>query len=211
MNNQKLSYFKDKLLEEKSNVVDTINKIKENNVNKSMKNYYNELSLYDNHPADIGTETFMMEQEKNLRNNHELILNEIDNALDRIENGTYGKCKMCGNNIEEERLEILPYVKTCSKCKNDNPSMQNMIKDRPIEEDVLKFPFGRTKKDNSEENFIGTDGEDLYQSVAEFNHRKNDPSFNTGDEQGVYDEDEPGCVEEVEQISNNYYKKLLED
>ncbi len=41
------------------------------------------------------------------------ILNAIDDALERIENGTYGICEVCGKDIEKERLEVLPWTTLC--------------------------------------------------------------------------------------------------
>jgi DnaK suppressor protein len=37
----------------------------------------------------------------------------VENALSRIENGTYGKCEVCGEQIEEQRLQALPYATLC--------------------------------------------------------------------------------------------------
>lgn len=39
----------------------------------------------------------------------------VENALSRIENGTYGECEVCGEQIEEQRLEALPYATLCMK------------------------------------------------------------------------------------------------
>ncbi|MEN2998558.1 MAG: TraR/DksA C4-type zinc finger protein [Brevinematia bacterium] len=44
------------------------------------------------------------------------IIDKINDALRRIEDGTYGKCKLCGAEIEIERLEALPYTDICSAC-----------------------------------------------------------------------------------------------
>lgn len=46
----------------------------------------------------------------------ELRLEDINNALKEIENGTYGICKSCGNKIEEDRLEANPAAQTCKAC-----------------------------------------------------------------------------------------------
>lgn len=42
---------------------------------------------------------------------------QVDEALERIENGTYGKCEECGDTIPIERLEILPYATLCVACQ----------------------------------------------------------------------------------------------
>lgn len=44
------------------------------------------------------------------------IIDKINEALRRIDEGTYGKCKLCGGEIEIERLEAIPYTDICSSC-----------------------------------------------------------------------------------------------
>lgn len=63
--------------------------------------------------ADHATDTFMRELDGGLEQNAEHLLAEIDEALARIENGTYGICVACGRPIPEERLEAVPYATLC--------------------------------------------------------------------------------------------------
>ncbi|MCT1902824.1 TraR/DksA C4-type zinc finger protein [Oceanobacillus sojae] len=72
-----------------------------------------ELSNYDNHPADTGTELFDKERDSALRRLAESELEEINNSLHAMEEGTYGICKVCGGNIDPERLEALPTADCC--------------------------------------------------------------------------------------------------
>jgi DnaK suppressor protein len=65
------------------------------------------------HLADNASETYMRELDGGLEENADHILVEIDAALARIENGTYGTCAICGRPIGEERLEAVPYAKLC--------------------------------------------------------------------------------------------------
>ncbi|MTI67614.1 MAG: molecular chaperone DnaK [Firmicutes bacterium] len=210
MDKDKLNYYKNRLIEEKNSTLKTVDTMNEES-NKALKESTDELSVYDNHPADIGSETYMMEQSMNLKNNEELIIKQIDIALEKIKNGTYGRCEICGDEMDLDRLDIIPYVKTCLNCRDDKLPMNDMNNQRPAEEDNLKYPFGRTNKDHSQEEYVGTDGEDISQSLYKFNQIKNDPSLNTGDDVGVYDEKEAGIVEDVEKISNDFYKGQLEN
>jgi RNA polymerase-binding transcription factor DksA len=72
-----------------------------------------ELSNLDQHPGDLGTETF--EQAKNLslleQVEHELL--EIDGAFERLARGTYGTCQACGKAIPAARLQTLPAARFC--------------------------------------------------------------------------------------------------
>ncbi len=65
------------------------------------------------HLGDHGTDTFMRELDNGLEENAEHLIQEIDAALERIANGTYGTCAACGRPIAEERLDALPYAKLC--------------------------------------------------------------------------------------------------
>ncbi|MCF7818421.1 MAG: TraR/DksA family transcriptional regulator [Kiritimatiellales bacterium] len=72
-------------------------------------------SLSQNEPdpslSDQGTDTFDREFALNQLSNEQDVLFEIDEAIRRIENGTYGICEITGNPINVERLEALPYVR----------------------------------------------------------------------------------------------------
>jgi DnaK suppressor protein len=72
-----------------------------------------ELSSVDQHPGDLGSETF--EHEKNLslleQVSDELL--QIEAAFHRLEQGTYGTCQACGRPIAAERLEALPATRFC--------------------------------------------------------------------------------------------------
>ena len=71
----------------------------------------------DQHPADTATETVEREIGNTLEDHDERVLEAIDAALLRIEDGTYGKCVNCGAQIPEERLEAMPWATLCIECK----------------------------------------------------------------------------------------------
>jgi DnaK suppressor protein len=68
------------------------------------------------HLADLGTENFDEEISVTLVENEDRILIEIDDALARIEQGTFGKCENCHQEISRERLRALPYARYCIRC-----------------------------------------------------------------------------------------------
>jgi len=72
-----------------------------------------ELSTVDQHPGDIGTETFEHEKNQSLLEqvNDELL--QIEAAFQRLEQGTYGICQACGRPIGDERLEAMPATRFC--------------------------------------------------------------------------------------------------
>jgi RNA polymerase-binding transcription factor DksA len=67
----------------------------------------------DDHIADTASETYMRELDGGLEENAEHLLEKIEGALLRIEDGTYGTCAICGRTIEEERLRAVPYATLC--------------------------------------------------------------------------------------------------
>lgn len=73
----------------------------------------------DNHPADTATETFDRELDFTLEEADEQLLEAIDTALRKIEEGTYGICERCGRQIAPERLEAVPWATLCIDCKRD--------------------------------------------------------------------------------------------
>jgi RNA polymerase-binding protein DksA len=76
-----------------------------------------EEETYDNHLADSATATLNREIDYTLEENSEHVLGSIDEALRRIESGTYGTCVRCGKPISEERLEAIPYATRCIDCQ----------------------------------------------------------------------------------------------
>lgn len=72
-----------------------------------------ELSHYDNHPGDEGSDLYNEELQQALNEKDRQYLEEIKAALTRMEIGTYGKCEVCGKPIAYARLEALPTTTTC--------------------------------------------------------------------------------------------------
>ena len=70
-----------------------------------------------NHLADDATELFLQEEEIAIDNSLRGMITEIDNALERIANGTYGKCERCGKPIPLKRLEARPFSTLCIEDK----------------------------------------------------------------------------------------------
>lgn len=200
MNRDNLNRYKDMLLKKKSDLLATINQMEENGVKEGQREELSELSTIDNHPADMATEVFDKERSFALFENEKNLLAKIDKSLKNIDNGTYGLCEMCGKEIETERLDILPYATTCKDCMNKKEGYSTYKPDRPVEEDVLRFPFGRSFRDISDENEY--DGEDAWQDVGRYNNQKH-TKRNYDDEEII------GTVEWIENISNQHYKNQL--
>ena len=72
-----------------------------------------EISSYDQHQADMGTETFEREKDLSILEQVEAELADVEHALRRLDEGTYGTCEVDGKPIPEERLEAMPATRLC--------------------------------------------------------------------------------------------------
>jgi YteA family regulatory protein len=199
LDKSKLGYYRDKLLAKKQQIENQISSIEERGLHASMGDSVGELSFYDNHPGDLGSELFERGKDLALRDNAVIQLDNIEKALARIEEGSYGYCSNCHRPINEERLEAVPETEHCTGCRREAEGQGNRHL-RPIEEDVIRPPFG----DQSVNEAAYFDGEDAWQAVARYGTSET-PS-DLGEERAQYpnvyvnwDEDLDG-VEEVDNI-----------
>jgi RNA polymerase-binding protein DksA len=104
--------FRERLLDERRRVLDAIENIHAENPG-SIGEETDELTFQDNHLGDVATATFDREMASTLEENSNHVLAEIEAALARIDDGTYGFCERCGKPIGEERLDALPWATLC--------------------------------------------------------------------------------------------------
>ncbi|MDD4237971.1 MAG: TraR/DksA C4-type zinc finger protein [Desulfotomaculaceae bacterium] len=199
MDKAMLMDFKKRLSEERKNLLERINYINEQGLGEALEDSISELSTYDNHPADIGTEVFERSKDFALRESAMLSVVAVDDALDRINEGTYGTCDVCGKGIALERLEALPSTTICRDCKEAEEKIPHRD-ERPAEEDVLAKPFARSFTDAS--GNVEYDGEDAWQEVARYSETTDEWSRG-GSYYGYSDYDiveDRGSVDEVDNI-----------
>ena len=72
---------------------------------------------HSNHMADDATEAFEQTVDVAIRRKVETSLEEVERALAKLDDGTYGICESCGARIERARLEVLPYALYCLDCQ----------------------------------------------------------------------------------------------
>jgi RNA polymerase-binding protein DksA len=111
-------YYKNLLLKKKKEVESNLRNIKEMTSAKSEIELIGELSSSDDHLAEYASVVYDHENALTVEVVLKDLLNQIDNALARIENGTYGICEVCEKPIGKERLDIIPYATMCVKCKS---------------------------------------------------------------------------------------------
>ena len=109
--------FRDALLEERGRVEHAIATLRDEHPGSLDEEVEEIAATSDNHLAETATATLGREIDYTLGENSGEVLEQIDAALARIEEGSYGTCRRCGKEIAEERLEAYPWAALCIDCK----------------------------------------------------------------------------------------------
>lgn len=108
--------FKEKLLLLRARLRGDVNTMADATLGRPRTEANGDLSSMPIHMADVGTDNFEQEFTLSLMANDEEVLDLIEHALERIEEGTYGSCTECGGRIPKTRLNAIPYTPYCIKC-----------------------------------------------------------------------------------------------
>ena len=204
MDKTMLAVFTARLMKDKERLKEQITGLEETGLGDTMADSIGELSVYDNHPADLGDEMFERSKDIAIRDNAHLLIEATEAALDRIESGTYGICQSCGGDIPLARMEAMPSAARCVTCQQKADS--DGRSPRPLEEDALQPPFHRTFLDTAQFESVGYDGEDALQDVLRYGS-----SDTPQDIPGTYDykalfpnsNEHQGIVERTDAIPDN--------
>ena len=109
--------FKKLIMKIKDNIVDDIKHISEDTLKKSQKDASGDISGYTYHMADVATDTYDREFSLGLASNDRQFLYELEDALKKIDDGTFGICESCKMLIAKTRLKAVPYARHCVKCQ----------------------------------------------------------------------------------------------
>ena len=116
MNKTELKKFKQRLMAERERILNDLNRLQDDTLKQSPRDSSGNLSGYAIHIADAADEDYTRSFNLNLASNKQQILHEIDAALDKIEDKTYGDCENCGGRITQKRLKAKPMARFCLKC-----------------------------------------------------------------------------------------------
>jgi RNA polymerase-binding transcription factor DksA len=113
-----LKHFEARLLDERKRAVAQMDQFSDQ-VGTSQNEASGEMTSWRFHQADIGSETYEREQTFLLASREGRLLWHIDEALRRLYGSpaSFGRCEECGDTIGRERLDAIPYVVRCVKCK----------------------------------------------------------------------------------------------
>ncbi len=112
-----LEYFEGLVKEKRKKIMDSLDYYRSTVVDKNTKEASGDSSAYSYHMADQGTDAMEREKAFLFASRDEKYLKQLDDALLRISNGTYGICRSCGELIGKERLEAVPTTTICYDCK----------------------------------------------------------------------------------------------
>jgi RNA polymerase-binding transcription factor DksA len=116
---EELEGFKKIILEKRRETVEELDTLKESMMDVTTGEYVSESSTYSLH-MEQGTDAMEREKTFLFASRGSKFVNQLDDALARIEAGTYGVCRVCNLLIPKERLEAVPTAQTCAEYKNTN-------------------------------------------------------------------------------------------
>jgi YteA family regulatory protein len=221
-----LTQLQQQLIQEKKDLEDQLKGNDHFGLEHSIRENPGELSNYDNHPADVATEVYERGKDIALNENAEYHLLQAEEALILMKEGKYGLCAVCHEAIPYERLEAIPTTKYCID-HVPNPG-QHTYDQRPVEEDFLMPPFGRTSLDEQgDQNQF--DGEDAWQIVESWGNSDSpamagDREIHDYNDMFIESDEQEGFVEPIESflatdiygrqlsvVRNKAYRRYIED
>ena len=113
-----LAFFRAQLQKQLELIQGNLNALAGDNLKRSPIESTGDISAHSTHMADQGTDNFDRELALNLASSRQESLYDVEDAIRRIDDGTYGACESCGGAIERPRLKALPFAKKCMGCQN---------------------------------------------------------------------------------------------
>ncbi|MCK5832634.1 TraR/DksA C4-type zinc finger protein [bacterium] len=117
MRTREIERIKAKLVKMREEILSEIGRFEDNILHKNRKDNTGEVSSFTTHPADMGAETAEYEKAYLLASKENRLFKLITQAIERIENNSFGNCIECGAQIPLERLRAIPYSPYCVDCK----------------------------------------------------------------------------------------------
>lgn len=117
MNKREIKHFEKKLLAERERLAKSLGKLESSVLKRTQREASGDLSAYSIHPADLGTDAMEREKDLQVASAEGRLYNEINEALDRLLDGSYGVCQSCQKPIDPRRLEVVPHARHCLKCQ----------------------------------------------------------------------------------------------
>lgn len=165
LSQKQLDYFRDLLLIKRAEILGDVDSMEAEALRKSRNESSGNISNMPIHMADIGTDNYEQEFALGLLDSERKILHEIDDALERISEGSYGICEGTGQAIGLPRLEANPWARYCIEYARmveqglieEGETVYNEDEDDDEEDDFFEGDF-----DDEEDDQDDSDDEDRY-------------------------------------------------
>lgn len=119
MNKKELHEFKSILLRLRAQLSGEMGKLADEALRQNIQDATGDLSSMPIHMADVASDNFEKELNLDFIQMQSADLRSIDEALARIEQGTFGTCESCGRSISKTRLRAVPHARLCIECKRE--------------------------------------------------------------------------------------------
>ena len=117
MRGDEMEKFREQLLAEQVRLGEELQEIENRAAHVDESDRATELSSYEDHPADLASETFEREKDLAIGESVQHMLHKVINALEKLDRGTYGRCDACAKPIKKARLRALPFATLCLECQ----------------------------------------------------------------------------------------------
>ena len=117
MNKRDLKRYEKLLQAERERLALFLGKLENSVLKRTQRESSGDLSAYSIHPADLGTDAMERENDLLVASAEGRLLIEINEAIQRVEDGSYGMCESCGKEIDHRRLDVVPNARLCLKCQ----------------------------------------------------------------------------------------------
>lgn len=112
---KELDQYKQQLLTQREKISGEVGRLTKDYLRKNSMDSSGDISSHPFHMADAASGSFDTEFNIGLASSEQDLLFQIDHALERIEDGSYGMCEKCGEPISKNRLKAVPFAKYCMK------------------------------------------------------------------------------------------------
>jgi DnaK suppressor protein len=119
LKNEELETFRKTLLDLRSRLRGDLVQMTDEALRRDQPDASGNLSNVPLHMADVGTENYDQEFTLGLIENEQDTLEQVNEALERLSHGKYGRCEECNEPIAKPRLQALPYTRHCIQCARD--------------------------------------------------------------------------------------------
>ena len=117
MNKKEGKVFYDLLIKKKVELLKGIEHIANDTLKTSQRDAAGDLSAYGLHMADVASDNYEREFSLGLADAEQKLLARINDAVEKLDNNTYGLCELCEKKITKTRLKIVPYAELCVPCQ----------------------------------------------------------------------------------------------